>query len=177
MIMLFFLFHINTLSQLLHSISWKDDRRRKWNSPSVMIEFFWPNSRAPLMGLLPRRGLALPRIPPPTSVLYSAVTNPFRENVSTQNTPNPTPKHSSSWPEVESGQNELPSGQKRTNWANVWKLGKIFLEVGQKKNCSSQCPTEFLRKQFCCPTRKLVFSPKTWQQTINPMVRIHNPKI
>ena len=64
------------------------------------------------MGLiLPRWGLILPRIPPPTPVLYSAVTDPFGGYVRTQNTPNPTPKHPFSWPEVESGQNELLSGQ------------------------------------------------------------------
>ena len=47
---------------------------------------------------LPRWGLTLPRITPPTPVLYSAVTNPFRGYVRTQNTPNPTPKHPFSWP-------------------------------------------------------------------------------
>ena len=46
-----------------------------------------------------------------TSVLYLAVTHPFLGYVHTQNTPKPTPKHPFSWPELESGQNELPSGQ------------------------------------------------------------------
>ena len=79
-----------------------------------MIDFFFPilEPLCPLfvqiaqMGLiLPRWGLALPRIPPPTPVLYSALTNPFRGNVCPQNTPNPTQKHHFSWPELESGQN------------------------------------------------------------------------
>ena len=66
-----------------------------------MIEFFFPNSRALLplfvriaqMGLiLPSWGLILPGVPPPTYVLYSAVTNPFQGYVRTKNTPNSTPK-------------------------------------------------------------------------------------
>ena len=65
-------------------------------------------------------GLILPRIPPPTPVLYSAITNPFWGYVCTLNTPNPTQKHPFSWPEVESGQNELLSGQ------NGPLLGKMF---------------------------------------------------
>ena len=56
----------------------------------------------------------------PTPVLYSATTHPFLGYVRTQNTPNPTPKHPSSWPELESGQNELPSGQPGLQ------LGKMF---------------------------------------------------
>ena len=86
---------------------------------NIMIEFF---SRIlehfyPLfvqiahMGLiLPIWDLILPRIPPPTPVLHSDVTHPFSRYVRTQNTPKPTPKHPFSWPELESGQNELPSG-------------------------------------------------------------------
>ena len=94
-----------------------------------IIEFFFPilEHFCPLfvqiaqMGLiLPRRGLNLPRIPPPTPVLYSAVTNPFWGYVSTQNTPKSTPKHPISWPELESGQNELLSG------LNGPQLGKMF---------------------------------------------------
>ena len=58
----------------------------------LMIEFFPPNSRAlAQMGLiLPRWGLILPRIPPPTPVLYSAFTDPFQGYVHTQNTFNPS---------------------------------------------------------------------------------------
>ena len=70
------------------------------------------------MGLIfPRWGLILPRILPPNPVLYSVVTHPFR----VQNTPKPTPKHSFSWPELESGQNEL-------NEQNVW---AIWTPTGQ----------------------------------------------
>ena len=44
-------------------------------------------------------------------VLYSAVTHSFRGYVHTQNTPNPAPKHLFSLPWLESGQNEVLSGQ------------------------------------------------------------------
>ena len=67
------------------------------------------------MGLiLPRWGLILPRTLPATPVLYSAVTHSFWGYVCTQNTTNPTPKHLFSWPELESGQNEVLSGQNET---------------------------------------------------------------
>ena len=83
------------------------------------------------MGLIwPRWGLIVPRIPPPTPVLYSAVTNPFRGYVRTQSTPNP-PKNA-----LFSGPN-LKVGKIITVWAkwtptgqNLWKVGKSFLEVG-----------------------------------------------
>ena len=70
--------------------------------------------------ILPRRGLTLTRIPPPTPVLYSAVTNPLRGYVRTQNTPNPTPEHPYSWSELEIGQNKPWSVQNRLQ------LGKMF---------------------------------------------------
>ena len=38
---------------------------------------------------LPRQGLILPRIPPPTPILYSAVTHPFRGYARTQTPPTP----------------------------------------------------------------------------------------
>ena len=88
-----------------------------------MIEFFFPNSRALLPtfstscpdGSQPAQmGLILPKIPPPTPILYSPITLPFLGYVPTQTTPNPTPKHPFSWPELESGQKELPSAQNET---------------------------------------------------------------
>ena len=73
------------------------------------------------MGLiLPRWGLILPRIPPPTPVLYSAVTKSFQGYVQTRNSPNPPQKQPFSWPDFESGHNELLSGQ------NGPHLGKRF---------------------------------------------------
>ena len=78
------------------------------------------------MGLiLPRRGFVFPRIPPPTpqAVLYSAVTQLVWGYVLAQNTPNSTPKHPFSWPELESGQN-YRLGNLHPNWA-------IFLNSGQ----------------------------------------------
>ena len=87
------------------------------------------------MGLiLPRWGLTLPRIPPRTPVLYSAVTIPSWGYVRAQNIPNPTPKHPFSWPELENGQNELLSrqngpqlGQIFENWASVSRSGQKTL--------------------------------------------------
>ena len=88
----------------------------KYVSKLGLLSRFWHIAQ---MGLiLPRWGLILPRIPPPTPVPYSTVTHPFQGYVHTQNTPNPTPEHSFSWPELESGQNEpnvwatlTPTGQ------------------------------------------------------------------
>ena len=89
------------------------------------------------MGLiLPRWGLILPRIPPPTPVLYSAVTNPFRGYVRTQNTP--TPPQNTPFPELnlKVGKMNYGLGNVESLWTptgqNVWKMGKTFLEVGQK---------------------------------------------
>ena len=104
---------------------------KQWlNFPTQIPEHFCPLFvQIAQMGLiLSKWGLTLPRISPPTRVLYSVVTNSFRGYVHTQNTPNPTPKHPFSWPELESGQNELQSGQ------NGPQLGKMFekLTSGQK---------------------------------------------
>ena len=83
---------------------------------STWSNIFFPNSCALLplfvqiaqMGLiLPKWGLILPRIPPPTTVLYSAVTHLI---LRARNSPKSTPKHPFSFPELESGQNEVPSG-------------------------------------------------------------------
>ena len=83
------------------------------------------------MGLiLSRWGLILPRIPPPTHVLYSAVTHPFLGYIRTQNTPKPTPKLPFSWPELESWQNELPLDPK---YAKCLISGQNFSRSGQKK--------------------------------------------
>ena len=101
-----------------------------------MIKFFPPNSRA-----LARLLSHFAQNTTPTPVCYSAVTNPFRAEsgiiipgyVSTQNTPNPTPKHPFSLPELESGQSELPSGQTWTpTEQNDWKVEKTFLEGAKK---------------------------------------------
>ena len=107
-----------------------------WISQILWLNFFCPilEHFCPLfvqiaqMGLiLPRWGLILPRIPPPMPVLYSAVTNPFLGYVLTRNTPSPTPKHPFSSPELESGQNELPSGQNGPHLCKMFeKWAKLF---------------------------------------------------
>ena len=92
-----------------------------------------------------------PRIPKPTPVLYSAVIHPFRGYVRTQNTPKPTPKHPFSWPELESGQNERPSGQPGPNWAKCLKGGQNCSRKGQKILFTDQ-PTTFSIQLACqCP--------------------------
>ena len=70
----------------------------------------------------------------PNPCSYSAVTHPFQGFVRTQNTPNPTQKHPFSWPELESGQNELPSGQPGPQLGNMFKnlkMDKTFLEMAK----------------------------------------------
>ena len=84
------------------------------------------------MGLiLPRWGLILPRIPPPTFVLYSAVTRPFKGYVHTLKTLNPTTKPPLSWPELESGQKEpsSPSGQNETQTG-------FYSQAQQRSQCA-----------------------------------------
>ena len=71
---------------------------------TILLEHF-----CPLFIQIAQMGLILPRIPPPTPVLHSADTFPCQGHVHTPNTLNPTPKHPFAWPELESGQNELPS--------------------------------------------------------------------
>ena len=72
-------------------------------------------------------GLILPRKPPPTTVLYFAVIVTFQGYTPAQtwSTPKPTPEHPFSWPELESGQNEIQSvrfgpqlGKMFEKWAN-----------------------------------------------------------
>ena len=86
------------------------------------------------MGLiLPRWGLTLPCVPPPTPFLYSAVTNPFHGYVRTQNTPKTTPKHHFSWPELESGQKNYRLGKTDPNWAKSFEKWVKLSRSGQKQ--------------------------------------------
>ena len=89
----------------------------------MMIDFVFPDSKAFLpffctnshmLLILPRWGLILPRIPPPTLVRYSAVTNPFLGYVRTQNTPDPTSK-------LHVGKMNYHLGQMDPNWAKCLK--------------------------------------------------------
>ena len=47
--------------------------------------------------------------------------------------PSPTPKQTFSWPELESGQTELPPGQPGPIWAIRSKSGQNFSRSGQTK--------------------------------------------
>ena len=93
-----------------------------------MIEFFPPNSRARLPTFRPNcpdwshfgqmwSHFAQITNLNPCSVLSR---HTFWGYVWKQNTPNPNPKHHFSWPELESGQNELQS------WQFGPQLGKMF---------------------------------------------------
>ena len=59
-------------------------------SPPILVHFCPFFLQIAQMGLiLTRWGLILPRSPPPTPILYSAVTHPLRRYVPAQNTPTP----------------------------------------------------------------------------------------
>ena len=105
-------------------------------SPPILEHFCLLFVQIAQMGLiLPRWGLILPRIPPPTLVLHSAVTHPFLGYVHTQNTPktNLFETWNRKWVKWTTGWVIWTA-----TWQNVtvWKVGKAFLEVG-KKNYSA----------------------------------------
>ena len=109
---------------------------------SPILEHFCPMlvQIAQLGLILPRWGLILPRTPPPTSVLHSAVTIPKTSvfytavtNPIWQNTPSAQPKTplflTWTWKWAKSTTvwaKWTPTGQ------NVWKVGKTVLEVAKK---------------------------------------------
>ena len=72
--------------------------------------------------------------------------HPFRGFVWTKNTPNPTPKHPFSWPELKSGRNELLSGQPGPQLGNMfkkqtrlfWKWPKILNSSWTLNTCTDQ---------------------------------------
>ena len=102
----------NPRTTILHAKNWlqvSNFNSAAWRPWPTWLSFFCPILEpfcphyvqiAQMSLFLPRWGLALPRIPPPTPVLHSAVKNPFRGNVRTQNTLNSTPKHPFAWPEL-----------------------------------------------------------------------------
>ena len=118
-----------------------------------ILEHFVPTFRTHCkMGLiLPRWGIILPRIPPPTPVLYSAVTHLLQGQLRIRNTPNSIQKHPFWWPELESGQNERLFGQPGPNWAKCLKGGQNCSRSGQKILFIDQ-PTTFSIQLACqCP--------------------------
>ena len=102
-----------------------------------------PNSRA----LLPTfrthcpHGSHLPRIPPPTPVLYSAVTHTFWGYACTQNTLKPTPKHPFSWPELK-------------NMIKTWRVMQPRTKIGFQLVVETQSGESVLcmskSEQVCC---------------------------
>ena len=110
----------------------------------AMIEFFPPNSRA-LLPTLPtnypdgshfaKKGshFAQNTTTNPCSLLSRHTLLPGQGYVGEQNTPQPTPKQPFSWPELESGQNELQSGQFGPQLGKMFeKWANFFLEVDKK---------------------------------------------
>ena len=99
---------------------------------STMIESPPPSSKA-LLPTFRTRVLILPRIPRPTPVLYSAV--PLSGICTYTEHPKPHPKTPLfQVPELESGRNELPSGQPGPQLGNIFEkwtkpAKKIFLCV------------------------------------------------
>ena len=102
----------------------------RFQSLIFMIEFFPPNARAllptfrtncqmPVGLILPRWGLILPRIPPQTPILYSAVTHPFRR-LCVHKTP-PSPPQNTPFPglNLKVGKMNYRLGNLDPNWENV----------------------------------------------------------
>ena len=102
-----------------------------------MMVFFLPNSRALFvqiaqMGLiLPRWVLILPRIPPPTPVLYSVVTKPFRDMYEHE-TP-PAPPQNTPFPGLilKVGKMNYCLGKMDPIWAKCLKSGQNVSRSGQ----------------------------------------------
>ena len=108
----------------------------------MMFQFRFPNSGAvfsicrtncPDVSHFSQMRSHLPRSPPPAPDLYSAVTHPFLGYVLTQTTPKPNPKNTFSWPELESGQNELQSGQFGPQLGKIFEKWAKLSRSGQKK--------------------------------------------
>ena len=115
---------------LNHALQWvsscvhqENQKYNDWISPPQFFKSTFDWSHFAQMG-----SQYSPRIPPPIPGLYSAVTHPFLGYVQTQNTPKPTSKQPFSWPELESGQNELARlGNSDPNWAKMFeKWTKLF---------------------------------------------------
>ena len=103
----------------------------------IMIQFFGPIldhfcpsfMQIAQMGLiLPKWGLILPKKPPPTPVLYSAVTNMYEH----ETPPAPPPKIPLSGPILKVGKMNYCLGKIDPIWTKCLKMGKTFLEVGKK---------------------------------------------
>ena len=99
-----------------------------------MFPHFPPiKKNCPLFVQIAQMGLILPRIPPPTPVLYSAITHPFRGYVRTQNTPKHTQNTPFSGLNLKVGNMNYRLGNLDPNWAKCLKSGKNFSRSGQ--NC------------------------------------------
>ena len=120
------LYSQNLFYILLYSIWWL-------NFFCPILEHFCPLLvQIAQMGLIsPRWGLILPRVPPPTPVLYSAVTKPFRGYVRTQ-TP-PAQPQNTPFPGLilKVGKMNCCLGKLDPIWAKCLKSGQNFSRSGQ----------------------------------------------
>ena len=86
------------------------------------------------MGLiLPRWGLVLPRSPPPTPVLYPAITHPSWGYLRTQITPSPPQNTPFPGLTLKVGKMNHRLGNLDPNWAKCLKSGQNVSRPGQKK--------------------------------------------
>ena len=86
------------------------------------------------MGLiLPRWGLIFPRSPPPTPLLYSAVTDPFRGCVHSKNTPKPPQNTPVPGLNFKVGKVNYCLGNLDPNWTKCLKSGQNFSRCRQKQ--------------------------------------------
>ena len=127
-------FDINKIiftSQNLHIIikTWFSN----WVSIAIDDWFFPPNSRAilPTFRTSSPEGLILPRILPPTTVLYSAVTHHFWRYVRTQNTPCPSQNTPFPGLNLKIGKMNYGLGNFDPNWAKWVKSGQNLSRSGQ----------------------------------------------
>ena len=106
-------------------------------------------------------GLILPRIPPQTPVLYSAITNPFLGYMYIHKTP-PTPPQNTIFPclKLKVGEINCCLGKMYPVCAKCLKIGQIFSRSGQKKIIHHQevSTARLLHENFDVPFLHILFS-------------------
>ena len=146
------------------------------NFLSPILEHFCPLfAQIAQMGLiLPRWGLILPRVPPPTPVLTQQSDTPFGDMYEYKTPPTPPQKNPFPGLNLKVGKINYHLGKTDPNWANVWKVGKNFLEVA-KKIYSSPIQTPKRPNQVSEEAQRTTyqFGCKLWLQSIQNHARHH----